>query len=100
MKNELNDFVHSSGDEDGSAMVMRMKKRKKMDSVSSDPAATVKLQSPLLSAVAVPMDVEPSNSSTVLLAAAEPVNVGVLLVLNPLVLIVPSAWSRVGLGDC
>ena len=69
-------------------------------SVSSDPAATVKLQSPLASAVAVPMDVAPSNSSTVLLAAADPVNVGVLLVLNPLVFIVPSAWIRVGIGDC
>ena len=69
-------------------------------SVSSEPPGIAWVQIPSALAVVVPMDVEPSNSSTVLLAAADPVNVGVLLVLNPLVFIVPSAWSRVGIGVC
>ena len=40
--------------------------------------STVKLQFPLLSAVVVPNELDPANSSTVLLASAVPVKVGVV----------------------
>ena len=55
--------------------------------------STVKLQFPLLSAVVVPNELDPANSSTVLLASAVPVKVGVVSLVRLSLLDVPVSES-------
>ena len=60
--------------------------------------STVKLQFPLLSAVVIPIELDPAKSSIVLLASAVPVNVGVtsLVTLSLLELPVSESAARSG----
>ena len=62
--------------------------------------STVKLQLPLLSAVVVPNELDPANSSTVLPASDVPVNVGVVsfVMLSVLDLPVSEASTTTGSG--